>query len=366
MASLKHRHLHAGRRTPWPFRLGLATLAWGVALLAAAEPRIGLQTGVVFDQYSPLSRNDEMAHRLLSPLAAEVVQRQLKASGQAMRDQPVDLSRERFILYLPAHGPPEGYGLMVFIPPWPDARLPAGWSSQLDQRGIIFVSAANIGNDDSVFGRREPLALIAAWNVASRYPLDPRRVYVAGFSGGSRVAMRLALAYPDLFRGAFLNAGADPAGSGINRLPPRSLLELAQAQTRLVFMTGAQDEASLSMDADANASMRQNCLFNLEARTMFGVGHEVAGADALARGLDLLQRPLGQDPEKLAACRAALQRALDQGLDKVRQDLAKGDRAGARKRIIALDTRFGGFAERRIADLADTCGCGVFAPSSRP
>ncbi|QUD87968.1 PHB depolymerase family esterase [Phenylobacterium montanum] len=345
-------------------RRALCGLAGMLALAASALN--GLQASIVFDRYSPLSRNEEMARRLLSPLEAERVRRQLAATGEAMRDQAVDLAQERFLLDVPAHAPPTGYGLLVFIPPWPDARLPAGWGDALDRRGVIFVTAAHSGNDDSAYGRRNPLALIAAANVMARYPVDPARVYVGGFSGGSRVAMRLALAYPDLFRGALLDAGSDPAGSGITRLPSRALWEEAEGGLRLVFLTGEHDEAALSAAADSVQSMRRNCLLSVQSRTLSGLGHELAGGDSLARGLDLLDQPKTPDPARLAACRAALQRSLDEGVEQVRQDLARGDLAAARKRIIALDTRFGGLAEQRLVDLAETCGCGVFPPPSQP
>ena len=66
------------------------------------------------------------------------------------------------MLYVPAHPPPAGYGLLVFIPPWQEARLPAGWAPILDQAGIIFVSAAGSGNAEKPLARRIPLALLGA------------------------------------------------------------------------------------------------------------------------------------------------------------------------------------------------------------
>jgi len=71
------------------------------------------------------------------------------------------------------------------------------------------VTAANSGNDAPTIDRREPLALLAAHNTMKQYPVDPQQVYIGGFSGGARVALRLALAYPDVFHGALLNAGSD-------------------------------------------------------------------------------------------------------------------------------------------------------------
>ena len=77
----------------------------------------GLQSDVVFSDYNPLSSSAELVHRLLSPLNAVRVGRSLAHSAAALRDQPIDLARERFTVYVPSNPPSEGYGLLVFVPP---------------------------------------------------------------------------------------------------------------------------------------------------------------------------------------------------------------------------------------------------------
>ncbi len=180
----------------------------------------GLQNDVVFSDYSPLSGSAELLHRFLSPLNAMRAGKRLAHSAVALRDQPIDLTQERFTVYVPSHPPTEGYGLLVFVPPWENAMLPRGWAATLDRHGVIFVSAANSGNEANILDRREPLALLAAHNIMQRFHVDPARIYVGGFSGGSRVALRLALEFPDVFRGAFLNAGSDPIGDAQTPLAP--------------------------------------------------------------------------------------------------------------------------------------------------
>src|ERR1700730_6918458 len=158
----------------------------------------GLQSDVVFSDYSPLSSSTELLHRLLSPLSAVQVGKKLASSAVALRDQPINLAQEKFTVYVPSHPPAQGYGLLVFIPPWDNAMLPRGWAAILDRRGVIFVSAANSGNEANILDRRDPLALLAAHNVMQRFRVDSERIYIGGFSGGSRVALRLALGYPDV------------------------------------------------------------------------------------------------------------------------------------------------------------------------
>src|SRR5256886_9696067 len=89
---------------------------------------------------SALSTNLELARRSLSPLTAAQLPRILTQSGRRLSEQPIDLSQETFVLYVPSPAPPQGYTLLVFVPPWQDARVPVGWTSALDRYHVIFVS----------------------------------------------------------------------------------------------------------------------------------------------------------------------------------------------------------------------------------
>jgi dienelactone hydrolase len=308
----------------------------------------GLQPDVAFSEYSPLSSNAELVRRLLSPLAAAEVGATLARSTQRLIEQSIDLAAERFLLYVPARAPPHGYGVLVFVPPWQEARLPPGWAAVLDRFGMIFVSAARSGNDANVLGRREPLALLAAVNVMRRYAVDAGHVYVGGFSGGARIALRLALGYPDVFRGALLNAGSDPLGEpGGGALPPRELLQQFQESTRVVFVTGERDIDNLAMDVRSLQSLRRWCVLNLDSETIPRAAHEVATPAALSAALHALLAPADTHPSKLAACRSDIERDLDSQLQKVESLTAGGRRAAAQKLLTEIDVRFGGLAAPR-------------------
>jgi pimeloyl-ACP methyl ester carboxylesterase len=307
---------------------------------------------VVFTEYTPLSSNLELARRLLTPLAAASVPQRMAGSGKRLAEQPIDLSEERFIIYVPPAPPPQGYGLLAFVPPWPQASLPPGWAATLDRQGVIFVSAARSGNDASVLARREPLALLAAHNIMQRYPVDPERVYVSGFSGGARVAMRLGLGYPDLFRGAILNAGSDPIGSAEIPLPPKDLLLRFQSSTRIVYLTGERDDPHVSDDSVSMHSMRQWCVLGVEDFITPRVGHTVADGPALSRALDAMRARTPSDPDQLARCRAAIETELAKGFERVDALIAGGRDGEAEKLLHKLDERFGGLAAPRSLELA--------------
>jgi dienelactone hydrolase len=329
----------------------LACMA-GLAFAApAAELAQGVINNVVFTQYGSVSSSTQLMRRLVTPLNAWRLQQRAAATGTAIVDQPIDLTRERFALYVPAQAPPDGYALLVFVPPWNEARVPTEWTSVLERHGMIFVTAANIGNDASLLDRRDPVALLAAVNVMAQYRVNPQRVYVSGFSGGSRVALRLALGYPDLFRGALLEAGSDPIGQAVP-LPPQPLLEQFQTNTRIVYFTGQQDPARMDVDRQSRHSLHEWCVDDVDLRTIPSTGHDLAGAVALDRALTSLETHHPPDASRLDACRANIASELDHALAAVDAAVARNDVAAAQRDLDELDQRFGGLAAPRSVERA--------------
>ena len=332
-------------------RIALGFAGLGAAAACAADD--GLMKDVTFDDYSAAARSAELARRLFTPLTYLRIAPHL---GEA-RAQPLDLANERFVVYVPEGAPPpRGYGLLVFIPPWPEASLPKDWPPVLDRHGVIFVSAANSGNDAGLLDRRIPLALLGYENIRRRYPLDADRLYVGGLSGGSRVALRVALAYPDLFRGALLNAGSDPIGDNGVPLPPAELFRRFQASTRIVYLTGERDEINVHNDLVSEKSLRAWCAFDLHALTMPRRAHETANAAALERALKELEKPRSTDAEKLATCRADVDRKLAADVAEASSALARGERKRAVAKVNAIDQRYGGLAAKAVADLESRIG----------
>jgi predicted esterase len=346
---------------------GLPAL-WTLALLAIAAspaaPQPGQTAQVTFTDYPALARNSEIVRRTLSPLSQEIIRRRLAASRTAMAEHSVDLTKARFVVYLPSRRPAAGYGLIVFVPPSDDAKLPSGWAAVLDRSGFIYVSATASGNDQAVLTTRIPLALIAAGELLQRYEIDPARIYVGGFSGGSRTALRIALAYPDVFHGVLLNAGSDPIGEPPDILPPADLFSRFQA-SRVVFVTGALDLSARASDANSAQSMSSHCVFNVRTIVVPATGHAVAASAVFSDALDSLQRDSPREQGRLEACRAAFTARLGGAVSEARALVAAGRGVAARTRILALDRSFGGLAAEQIIDLAGACACGLLPEDGR-
>jgi predicted esterase len=336
--------------------LGCALLAGHAGAPDAAEAPTGLQPQVTFSEYFPRASGQEIIRRLLTPITAAQFERTLAQSGQTLRAQAIDLSAERFALYVPAQAPPQGYALLVFVPPWEEAGVPGGWSAGLERYHTIFVSAPRSGNDADVLERRVPLALLAAENLMRRYPIDPQHVYVGGFSGGARIALRLALAYPELFRGALLNAGSDAIDAGPPAPPVAERLEQFQEGTRVIYLTGEYDKAILDMDADSRVSMRHWCVFDVEAQVTPKAGHAIADGPAFAAALRLLLTHSPPEAGRLAACRAALAKKPAAALQEVESLTAAGKREQAQKLLLETDRHYGGMAAPRSLELESALG----------
>jgi pimeloyl-ACP methyl ester carboxylesterase len=313
---------------------------------------VGLRNGVGFTEYSALSSSPELVRRLFSPLAALRVNQEAARAGKTLRGQPINLASESFSIYVPADPSPHGYSLLVFVPPWPKAEVPPHWIPALDRHGMILVTAANSGNDANTVDRREPLALLAAHNVMAQYPVDPQQVYIGGFSGGSRIALRLALGYPDVFHGALLNAGSDPIGNADVPLPPADLFRRFQDSTRLVYVTGERDDAHLIDDIHSRQSLEKWCVFDVITQSEPRKEHELADASAFSRALDALLGRTQPHLNKLPDCRARIDADLSAQLKQVEDSFARGETAAALRLLDKVDARYGGLAAPRSVEFA--------------
>jgi pimeloyl-ACP methyl ester carboxylesterase len=330
-----------------------AILVLHLALVAACGGAYGHNDNdVVFTRYSPLSRNAEIARRMLPPLTYRRIEESLTAGQAKLAEQAIDLAHEKFDLYVPPTAPPPaGYGLVVFIAPWKTPTRPQRWRAALDRHGLIFVSAQDSGNEQNILDRRVPLALLGYENVRARYPIDASRVYVWGLSGGSRTAEMVALAYPDVFRGVLLNAGSDPIDGQEGMYKPPAELFHAFQRSRLVYITGDLDDGPRIQDDVSQASMRAACVLDVKTETAHGLGHESLDAVILDRVLDTLEAPRAIDEVALARCNARVEHDLAAQIAEAAAALARSDRAGARAKLKAIDAHYAGLAAHALLEL---------------
>lgn len=121
-----------------------------------------------------------------------------------------DPAKERFFVHVPAnYNGREDFGLIVFIPADNAfASLPQGWGAVLADRKMLFIAPQSAGDDQPV-DRRYGLAVLAEGEMLTHYRVDLDRVFVAGFSGGARIANHLGFYQSDVFHGTIQICGAD-------------------------------------------------------------------------------------------------------------------------------------------------------------
>ena len=137
---------------------------------------------------------------------------------------------------------PEGYsaespaGVVVYVSPSQSGTPPRGWSSVMDEHNLIWISANQSGNRVLV-PRRVVMALLALNAIQQKYILDKTRVYIAGFSGGGKIASMISTDYAGTFGGGFFICGVEFWDVD----EPRYLDTIKS--NRFVFLTGEHDHA---------------------------------------------------------------------------------------------------------------------------
>jgi predicted esterase len=304
--------------------------------IAASPAVVAKFKAVKFAEATPLARNGELIRRLFSPFASADLAK--KNDAATLNALPIDPKEEKFGLYVPTKKPAAGYGLLVWVSPLDGAGMPLSWQAVLEDHGVIYVTAARSGNYASPLGRRIPLALTAASKVARNYAIDPDRIWIAGFSGGARIAERVALAYPDVFSGAILDGSADKIGTADISLPRRENFERLLDRMAIVLSTGAVDEYNTEDAKRVVSSLRRHCINRLSVEVRRGEGHVMMNGESLASAIKFLERARQGPSPSDRQCREELYSKIDGELARA-DAMVPHDGRAARAAIRSIDSR---------------------------
>lgn len=268
--------------------LVLAVFAW-----AGTEGHKKGRLALTFDRYNPLSDTESVSNRLRVPVKAGPI-----------NNHHYDIKDETFEVYVPeAYEPNQPYGLLVWVAAGPSGAIEPykGWREMMDKHKLIWVGANRSGNETDVLERRIPLALDAAYNMPFLYTIDMKRIYLAGLSGGGRVASVAALHYSDVYDGGLFIIGANyweqmripgqPHGYWrANTSRPRTeYLRRAREWGRYVLLTGDKDDNRLQMHTYYERGFRK-FLQHVLYMQVPGMGHEVPPPEAFDEALAYLEQ----------------------------------------------------------------------------
>jgi poly(3-hydroxybutyrate) depolymerase len=242
----------------------------------------------------------------------------IKGYPQKMRDQvwPGGAS-PTYQLYVPAdYDSAKPFGVIVWISPGGSGKVPRDdYLKVFDDRRLIYVAPDKVGNDvDPIW--RHWMALESVRNARERFNIDSNRVYVAGVSGGGRIASHVAVVNPDTFTGGFYIVGCDfyrdtpaPPDSpgagkyyrGFWRKPMPKYIAQAKS-SRFVLLTGETDANNANTRSVYNG-YKQADFKHVQFIDVPGMGHQAPIAEWFEKGiafLDSVERPATK-PSKPAA-----------------------------------------------------------------
>lgn len=273
------------------------------------------------------------------------------AHGDTLSGPALDPAGARWELIAPDDCSPQApCGVLVWIHPWDDARAPRDWLPVLRRARVVYVSPFGAGNAQPVLDRRVPLALLGLARARAEVAIDPARTWIGGFSGGGRVASRMAIAWPDVFRGGVFVATSDGPGTVDAPLPGGALLEALRGG-RWWFGVGDRDPENLSISRDALKHFRRVCALDTTWSVRTGWGHRTLDGRRLAEALRFLDRDAGVPGPERDACVTDADAAAASALAAVRARLATGDRDGARRLLLEAHRDWGGLVADGFAGL---------------
>ena len=215
----------------------------------------------------------------------------------------------------------------------------------LDELYLICVGAENSENGREPTERFQ-LAFDGMATVMRRYHVDPRRIYVTGFSGGGRMASMMHGAFADIVSGSVPIGGANaykhvPQGTGKYwpagyRKPSGEIFSLFRRQ-RMVCVTGPKDFNYENVQGVVRTLKRDGV--NAEVFDIPGLRHELPDEDGFLEAMSWVD-------EAYRKTRAAEEEEARQAMATFRQRFGDVEEVGEGERRLLLQVmRAGAWTE---------------------
>jgi predicted esterase len=260
---------------------GLVLLALGLCLatggVRGAEPRTGYQKRVTVGAATRLDWTFVLSNRSLAEPPADWL-------------GDYDSKKQQYDLFVPTnYNPKKSYPLILFVTAVKEA---GGWDrfEQIcRQQGIIFAAPHDAGNDVPP-KKRTRVVLDVLDDVRRSYNTDPDRTYLAGISGGARMANALAFALPEYFGGVL----SIVAGGELRSEP--WLRQRVIDRLSVALVTGENDFNRAEVERLRGPYLKEVGV-RTRVWTVPKMGHELPRAALLAEALKWLEDGLKQRQE---------------------------------------------------------------------
>ena len=300
-------------------------------------------------------------------------------------------SSQSYALYLPgAYNEDRAWPVIFAFDPGGRGRVPVErYQAAAERYGFIVAGSNNSRNGSAENGK----AVVAmTGDVLSRFRADEHRVYLAGMSGGSRVALGVALGSPkDHVAGVIASSAGYPDGKlrktlpfpifatagteDFNHLEMRQLDRALSSPHRLAVFEGGHVWLSSELAIDAVEWMELQAMNSglkprdeREIDQMFAKRQAAADASKADKDTFLALQAMADDFDRLKDVRAIAARAAELGRDKnvraaLKRDRDEDDREESMlDEIMMAEARLGAAdrgdalqeLRRRWKDLSDT------------
>jgi len=256
-----------------------------------------------------------------------------------------DKAEQSYALYLPSnYSPDRSWPLIAAFDPGARGKMPVERFRQAaEQYGYIVCGSNNSRNGPWAPTAEAAQAMLR--DVSQRFAVDDKRLYLTGFSGGARVATRIALSLRDNV------AGVIGCGAGLSTgLQPSALAPFAYYGT-----VGTEDFNYPEMKQLERSFESTTVAHHLE---VFEGGHDWAPADSCVRAIEwmIIQ---GMKSGKLAVDRVVAERLLKNAVERARAQESAGRGYDAYTAFSAIASDFKGLLdtaeyEARAAALRDS------------
>lgn len=238
---------------------------------------------------------------------------------------------QRYALFLPRRQKDAALPLVVFVPAGPTPVAWELWKKFFAERGIAYAEPYKAGNQCPGI-RRSRIVLDVLDDVRRRANIDPDRTYIAGYSGGGRVACAIGFALPECFGGVMpFCAGGDLRNESWLRQRVRDRLSVA-------LVTGETDFNRSEVER-LRAPILENLKIRSRTWTVRRLGHALPATRTFRQAFDWL--------EEAVPARRAL--AKDYPASRVgnpsREEWSAMALAEAKKRIESDELRFIGLMQ---------------------
>lgn len=195
------------------------------------------------------------------------------------------LEDHQYYLYVPkSYDGNEPYGLYIHMNPGPNAQtLDAGRQAVMDKYKIIYASPRSVQNMGGLI-RHAEVALDVLASIRQSMKIDPKRIYVGGYSGGGRSASQLSWAAPKTFRGIITMV------AGLPENYPEKLMKARDNYTvRWATVSGTGDDnynecKRVSQQWEKTKKFKHIKFFDIP-----GMGHDFASAETLDLVFDWME-----------------------------------------------------------------------------